>query len=177
MSVEGYTNLQWMLKQIKPRGEDGYDSNKQSGGSQRKRNKRPHWAACQFEVEEKPSESRPIKSMLYLSCTRKFNESRGKLALRKITQNGFLWLFTPSLSNQLSPIRCRGSIIRFCRVASTAAKLVCTAHHKTSRTGCRCKQPSCFHFCGHVPSSQGRPQCSDHKHTCKLTFAEGPQWK
>lgn len=108
-------------------------------------------------MEEKPSSSLPIKSMLYLSCISEFNESRRKLGLRKITQNVFLWLFYPSLSSHLSSVRCRGSLIRCCRVASVAAAL-CTAHRKTSRTGCRCKQPSCFHFCGHVRSSQGRPQ-------------------
>lgn len=55
-----------------------------------KKKKSPHSAACQIEVEEKPSSSLPIKSMLYLSCISEFNESRRKLGLRKITQNVFL---------------------------------------------------------------------------------------
>lgn len=89
----------------------------------------------------------------------------------KSHKNVSLRLFSPFLSNQPSSVRCRGSIICSCHVTSAAEAQVCTAHRKTRRTGCQCKNPRCFHFCGHVPSSQGRPQRIDHKRTCKLTFA------
>lgn len=141
----------------------------------------PHWAGCQFEVEKKYwglflSSSLPIKLILYLSRTSGFNESRRKFGMKKNVLREMIFFDISTTPPFWSPLYSLSSLIYSVLSCCLLWPVICSAHRNKSHQ-LPMQTVQLFPLLQPLQIQSGQTTASNHKHTCKLTFTKGPQWK